>query len=107
MPVDLSEILSRFIFQRNWYRPSDNRVKYAAFMPNPNNGETSVFRTSGLANNEIWDIGEREVAIRRDKPILGRGDIRASAAISKNLKITPSEPPKRHANLIGWPGSCQ
>ncbi|VAX29663.1 hypothetical protein MNBD_NITROSPIRAE03-85, partial [hydrothermal vent metagenome] len=103
MPVELSEILSRFVLQKNWYRHSDNRVKYAAFMPNPKNGETSVFRTSGISDVEIWQIGEHEVAMKRDKPISGRADIKASVVISKNLRILPCEPPERHANIIAWP----
>lgn len=101
-PLDLSEILSRFILQTNWFSSSENRVKYAAYIPN-RNGETSVFRTSGIANDEIWDIGDREVSIKRGKPILGRADIRVNNVVKKDLKIIPSEPPVRHANIIGWP----
>jgi len=70
-------------------------------MPN-GHGETSVFRTSGITESEIWNIGDREVSIRRSKPILGRADIRTNDVISKDLKVVPSEPPVRHANIIGW-----
>jgi len=102
-PITPSEVLSRFIMQTNWYRLSDNRVRYAAFMPNPKNGETSVYRISGISDREVWEIGDREVGLRRDKPILGRADIGASFVISKGLNVVPSEPPIRHANIIGWP----
>ena len=102
-PVIPSEVLSRFIMQMNWFRPSDNRVRYAAFMPNPKNGETSVFRISGISDREVWEIGDREVGLRRDKPILGRADIGASFVITKGLNVVPNEPPIRHANIIGWP----
>jgi hypothetical protein len=71
-------------------------------MPN-RNGETSVFRTSGITDGEIWNIGDREVSIKRNKPILGRADIRTNSVISKDLKVVPREPPARHANIIGWP----
>jgi hypothetical protein len=101
--VTPSEVLSRFIMQTNWYRLSDNRVRYAAFMPNPKNGETSVYRISGISDREVWEIGDREVGLRRDKPILGRADIGASFVITKGLNVVPSEPPIRHANIIGWP----
>lgn len=84
-PVILSEKLARFILQKNWYRTSDNSVKYAAFMPNPNNGETSVFRIFGIFDIKVWDIGDREVGTKRDKPILGRADIVASIVISKDF----------------------
>lgn len=101
--VDPSETLSRFILQKDWYRPSDNSVKHAAFMPNPKNGETSVFRISGISHKEVWDIGDREVAKIRNKPILGRADIGASNVMAKDLKVLPIEPPVRHANITGWP----
>lgn len=87
-PLDLSEILSRFISQTNWFSSSENRAKYAAYIPN-RNGETSVFRTSGIANDEIWDIGDREVSIKRGKPILGRADIRTNNVVKKDLTIHP------------------
>lgn len=102
-PVTPCEVLSRFIMQTNWYRLSDNGVRYAAFMPNPKNGETSVYRISGISDREVWEIGDREVGLRRDKPILGRADIGASFVITKGLNVVPSEPPIRHANIIGWP----
>jgi len=102
-PVIPSEVLSRFIMQMNWFRPSDNRVRYAAFMPNPKNGETSVFRISSISDREVWEIGGREVGLKRDKPLLGRADIGASFVITKELNVMPSEPPVRHANIAGWP----
>ncbi len=39
----------------------------------------------------------------RGRPLLGRTDIIASIVISKDLRIIPSEPPERHANITGWP----
>lgn len=68
-------------------------------MPNQKNGETSVFRISGIANDEIWDIGERDAP----KPILGRADIITLYVLKTNLQVFPSEPPARHANIVGWP----
>jgi len=102
-PVAILETLSRFILRRDWYRPSDNTVKYAAFLPNPKNGETSVFRISGISDNKVWDLGDREVAKDPNKPILGRANISASNVVAKGLEVLPSEPPERHANIIGWP----
>lgn len=106
--VDPSENISRFILQKKfWYRVADppvkSRVKYAVFLPNPTNGETSVFRTSKMSDEKIWDIGDREISKKRGKPMLGRADITASIVISRNLQIIPNEPPERHANITGWP----
>lgn len=101
-PVNPLETLSRFVVFNRWIR-ADNTVRHTVFLPNPKNGETSVFRISGITDNEIWDIGEREVVPIRNKPILGRADIETSIVISKDLKVIPSEPPERHADITDWP----
>ena len=72
-------------------------------MPNPTNGQTSVFRIYDLSDKEVWDIGDREVASRIGKSVLGRADIGASNVMEKGLRAFPSEPPVRHANIVGWP----
>ncbi len=100
-PVDLSETLSRFVLNRKWIR-ADNTVRHIAFTPDQK-GDTSVFRISGITNNEIWDIGDREVAPKQNRPILGRADINTAIVISNELKVIPSEPPKRHADITDWP----
>jgi hypothetical protein len=102
MPIEPLENLSRYIFQSNHIRPSDGTVKFAAFMPD-RNGETSVFRTSGMSEQNIWEIGNCEVAIRRGKPLLGRADILAREVLARHLEVDPSEPPPRHANIVAWP----
>ncbi len=99
--VGQEENLARFILQKRHIR-ADNTVKYAAFFPNKN-GETSVFRVSGITDNKIWSIGERDVASEQGRQILGRADIKASIVISKELNIIPNEPPELHANITGWP----
>lgn len=65
------------------------------------NGETSVFRTSEMSANNIWDTG-KEVARRRDKPLIGRADIITSVVVSNGLQAVPQEPPEKYANIIGW-----
>jgi hypothetical protein len=96
MLIDPSENLSRFILQKNSYR-SDNTVRYSAFIPT-NAGKTSVFRTSDILEEEIWNIGVRVL----DKPILGRADIDVACVIAAELCVVPS-PPERHADIMGWP----
>ena len=100
-PVDPSETLSRFVLQERYIR-ANNTVRPAAFEPN-RNGKTSVFRTSDIADKEIWDIGDHEVVIILGKPILGRADISASNVTAKDLEVIPSEPPERHADITDWP----
>lgn len=96
------ESLTRYIIHKNHFSILHKRVKYAAFLPAPN-GETSVFRVSGLADNAIWEIGDKEVAEKRRMSILGRADILASHVLNRTLKIMPDDNPPRHANITGWP----
>ena len=71
--VDPSEDLTKFIFNRSQFSPSNDRVKYSAFMPPPNR-RLSVFRIAGLAENDVWEIGET-IGERRTLPLLARADI--------------------------------
>jgi hypothetical protein len=100
--VSPGENLTRYILHTNHFSILHKRVKYATFMPTPN-GETSVFRISKLSESEIWGIGDREVAQKRSKPLLGRADISAFHVFSNKLEIAPDNNPPRHANIIGWP----
>ena len=72
-----SENLTRFILHKSDYKPSTCRVRYKVFLPNPNNGVTSVFRISDLSDNKIWNIGRNF----REKPAIGRADISASTVV--------------------------
>jgi hypothetical protein len=101
-PVNLEESLSRYILDRSYIRVADRTVRYNAFMPTSNR-EVSVFRILGLADSEIWQMGDLQVARKRGKPLLGRADILVMAVIKNNLQIDPDNDPPRHANILGWP----
>jgi hypothetical protein len=96
--VEAAEILARYIYSRNHYRPSDNTVKYSAFMP-PADKRLSVFRTSGLGEHAIWVLGES----LRTQPLKGRADIAAAAVRETGLALDADNIPTRHANIVGWP----
>lgn len=66
--------------------------------------ETSVFRTFERAEPEVWDLGVTHVASARGKPLLARTDIFVTfVRIHPPLDVTPAEPPRRHAVIVGWP----
>lgn len=99
-PITLFEDLSRFILEKKQIR-ADNTLRHTVFMPN-RNGETSVFRISGIPQKQIWEIAV-QVARERTKELFGRADISVKNVLSKKLQVILNEPPKRHANIIGWP----
>jgi len=99
--VGPTEPLARFIFQKNHFSRQNNRVKYNAFLPNPD-GETSVFRTDELSEQALWQTGE-QVGFQRTQTLYGRGDIRTDKVVEAGLSVQPKEPPKHHANIVDWP----
>lgn len=99
MPIEPSEILSRYIFTEKYLR-GDNSVKWQAFKPK--NYETSVYRTSDLSETDMWDIG-RGVESMSGRSLKGRADILTSSVLDVSLNVIESIPPPRHANIVGWP----
>jgi hypothetical protein len=99
--VNPNENLARYIFSRNQFSPTKKLVKYTAFMP-PANRRLSVFRISGLSENEVWGIGEN-VGKQRSLPLLAHADIKASSVSDSGLTIDIDDIP-RHANIVGWRG---
>lgn len=70
-------------------------------MPNPRNGETSVFRHGAEPLADLIAIGEKEVGGAR--PVHGVAIIKAKAIRKTSLEIRAGEPPPLHADIIGWP----
>jgi hypothetical protein len=99
--VEPKENLSRYLFSRKNYNPTKQIVHYTAFMPPPDR-RLSVFRTSGLSEAAIWNIGD-DVRRKRDKQLLGRADIESLSVYEVGLSIDPNDIPLRHANIIRWP----
>ena len=86
--------------KKNYCRVSKNEVKPKAFKPN-SNGETSIFVTSGLSENDIWSMGEEHLCDANK--VYGRADVVANVVIDlKKIKIDYNDNPEYHANL-NWP----
>jgi hypothetical protein len=100
LPVSDEESLARFIFQGNHIR-ADHTVKPNAFIPYPY-PNLSVTRHIGLTEEELWETG-RGIANERPATLYGRADFRAIAVVKQSLHIVPTETPRNHANITGWP----
>ncbi len=69
----------------------------------PKNYRWSIYRTSSLAEIEIWKIGKEVVSPKRELPLVGRGDLSAEKILALNLSINPAtDPHLLHANVQGW-----
>lgn len=96
------EVLSRFIFSRRHFNPSQSRVKPDAFLPQRGPLETSVFRTVALDGVEIRRIGNT-VGRPSGRTLKAWGNVLAGVVFDVGLDVRPDNVPERHAAIIGWP----
>lgn len=92
-----AEPLARFLTSSGHYNAE--APKPAAFLPNPKNGETSVFRQ--LEELALLDAGRKYVGMER--PLHGAAIVSAKDVREAELEAVAKEPPPRHADIVGWP----
>jgi hypothetical protein len=99
--VTPSEPVSRFLLKKE-LRPDGVTIRYEAFMPS-SNLRHSVFRISGLSDEQIWIVAVEKVEPYRGT-VVGRGDLTVTQIAARRLKVSPdADPTSRHANIVGWP----
>lgn len=96
--VDDDEPLARFLTQSSHY--TSNGVKASAFLPNPKDGETSVFRHGAEPLAELWQLATSEALGGR--VLHGAGIVPTSRVRVIGLEVVSSEPPQLHAIICGW-----
>lgn len=99
--VDGGEDLARFLTSSSQFNAT--MVKPSAFLPNPKNGETSAFRHGSTPQESLWQLGKAHVA--GERTLYGAAVVKAEHVRAAQLEVAASEPPERHANIIGWPWS--
>ena len=102
MPLSAEEPLARFIVEKSYFR-ADCTLRHSAFMPSRQDREVSVYRILGLDPSGIWELGRSNVAVPRNKQLLGRADIKVLDVTAVGLTTIPDDDPSRHANIRGWP----
>jgi hypothetical protein len=95
------EYLARFIKSSRVFN-SAGLVKPPAFLPNPKDGQTSVFRNGVEDIPELWTIG-RGMICEDGRTLYGAAFILAQDVRQASLEVNAHEPPDRHANIEGWP----
>lgn len=94
-----AEDLARFLTSSGHY--NSTVVKPAAFMPNPRNGETSVYRHGADPLEGLVNIAREEIGAERK--VHGAAVVKAAAVRAAQLEARAGEPPPRHADIVGWP----
>jgi hypothetical protein len=104
LPSGLPEIiaededLTRFLTQSSQFTSSI--AKHAAFLPNPKDQETSVFRHGSDPRENLWTIG---LAAAGERKLYGAAIVKATIVRATQLEVLADEPPLRHAVIKGWP----
>lgn len=93
------EDLARFLTSSS--QDKSDMAKPAAFLPNPSDRETSGFRHGAQPLGALWQIGRDPVAGSRT--LHGAAILKARAVRDVQLDVVASEPPPRHAGIMGWP----
>lgn len=103
--VDDAEALANYIVESNKFKRGS--VDHRAYLPG-RDGERSVFRTDGLANEDVAALGQTNVAAARNKTLLGWATIFAEIVRRAiPLTVRSDEPPPRHAVIESWPEALE
>lgn len=67
-------------------------------MPRRDRCVLSVYRTSGLSDEEVWLLAERHLPGTKATAVVTPPHVRAAG-----LDVDPDNTPERHALITGWP----
>lgn len=107
-PPPPDNTIGRYLTQRGQFSSERNRVKPRAFEP-PLDRERlvhllSVFVIDGLAETEIWELGDTYVGRPHGRDILATGELTAKDVRNvDSLELLRDDVPPRHAHIQGWP----
>jgi len=93
------EDLARFLTSSSQFNAL--MVKPSALLPSPKGHETSVFRHGGEPRESLWRLGREHAAGGRN--LLGVAIFKARHVRGADLEVVATEPPARHASIVGWP----
>jgi len=93
------EPLARFLLSSSHF--NSRSVKASAFLPNPTDQDSSVFRHGGEPREGLWEIAKQEVA--GERTVHGAGIVIAAQVREVKLAVNSAEPPDRHAVITDWP----
>ena len=97
------EPLARFLTSSGQFNQS--AVKPSAFLPNPKDGKTSVFRHRAEPQADLIAIANQHIGSNRR--VHGVGIVRAGDVRTVQLDVQSQEPPPRHADITNWPPSIK
>ena len=102
MKVESHDEVTRFIRPKEKdYVTALGNLKTAAFKPHKNDNAVSVFITSLMSLDEIWEHGKLYFEVLGNT-IIGRAKLLAGVVYETDLNFDYNNNPPRHANIIGF-----
>ncbi|MDE3224165.1 MAG: hypothetical protein KGN30_01985, partial [Nitrospirota bacterium] len=103
--IDPEERISRYLLNSRLFNSKTGNISPQAFAPaNPKKEgdprKTSIYRTEGLHETEVWSLGDEYVSKLHPEnlPILARADMQAQKVFDADLTFDPNGiPHQRHA----------
>lgn len=104
-PISDGEVLARFVFDKQHIRKSPSlAIKPAAFLPNPKDMRTSVFRKDYMDESYYSAVMQKVSQARGGREIKATALVEATDVIAAGVKVTPEETEyKWHADIESWP----
>ncbi len=97
--VGADENLARFLTSSRYFNAS-GVIKAVAYLPNPQYGNTSVYRCEQREMEQVWEIADEQITGRT---VHGVAFCSASVVRGTGLDVVAEEPPPKHANIVDWP----
>ena len=101
------EALSSFVYRESDIDKKTGSIRHSRLLPRPARAtgrlETSVCRSSGLSEPELWSLCTTYFDPNAPKPAIGHGVGAAYTVMVVGLQLDPDGVPyPQHANIVGW-----
>lgn len=107
--LEISELVTRFLYKKKGYWDKDDKVLPGAFTPSNKSKDLSTYRIKNCEKEYkfIWYLADKFVTRKMKKPkkdMIARVEITYGDIINSNLTLNPTKKPyPRHANIEKWP----
>lgn len=93
-----AEDIARFLTSRGHF--NSTMVRPAAFLPNPADRKKSVCRHGKEPRDDLRRLANEYLP--PGTKVYGAGFCKAADVRAVKLDVVAEEPPRRHANIVGW-----
>jgi hypothetical protein len=105
-PIADDECLAIYVLDSDKLRRDG--AHWRAFLPNPEDGERSLFRVSGLGIESKAEIGQTHIGDPKGRPLRAWAELIANQIRQyPPLAVIEAEPPDRHGVIKDWPAEPQ